>query len=358
MFEDINLILVIGGAVLGLLFGVVMQRSRLCLVAAVANWVLIRDWRQLHGYLAAVCVALIGTLVLELGGWVAVAESAYRTPSLDWLNRVLGGIAFGFGSVLAGGCASRTLVRSAQGNLGAMIALMGFALAAMAALFGALQPVRGYLGGVSVELAGGDGAVATQLGLPLWAPSLALAATGLGLLFIGRSRDHGLLLGGALVGLLVAGGWWLTGYLAVDEFDPRAPVSISVSGPLARASLTLVSPSHPDLAFGVPLAAGMLLGALVSAVVSREFHWIAPQPEQVGPNLLGGLMMGAGAIFAGGCNIGNSMTGVSTAAVGPLLATAAIFAGMLLGLAWVSRRERLRDSGPQRSVAFAHSEKS
>lgn len=345
MFEDINLHLVVGGALLGVAFGAVMQRSRLCLVAAVGNGVLIRDWRQLHGYLAAVGIALIGTLVLEAAGWVAIAESTYRTPSPDWINLVLGGLLFGFGSLLAGGCASRTLVRSAEGNLGALIALLGFALAAMAALFGALEPVRAYLAGFKLELAGNDGALATQLALAGWVPPVAMtAAIAALLLFTGRGqRSPALLVGGALAGLLIAAGWWLTGYLAVDEFDPRPPASVSVSGPLARASLYLVSPSQPTLAFGVPMIVGMLFGALLSALVGRDFHWVAPQPEQVGPNLLGGLMMGVGAIFAGGCNIGNGLTGMSTAALAPLVAMGAIFVGMLLGLAWVQRRDARRD---------------
>ena len=344
MFDEINLTLVTGAALLGAAFGVVMQRSRLCFVAAVCNGVLIRDWRQLHGYLAAVGVALVGTLILESGGWVAIAESVYRSPSLAWLNLVLGGLVFGIGSLLAGGCASRTLVRSAQGNLGAIIALLGFAIAAMAALFGALAPVRAYLARITVELNGGDGALATQLGLPLWAPPLVLAAIILVLLlFTGRSlRSPALLVGGALVGLLIVTGWWLTGYLAVDEFDPRPAVSVSISGPLARASLYLISPSQPALAFGIPLVVGMLLGAFISAVVSRDFHWVPPQPEQVGPSLVGGLMMGTGAILAGGCNVGNGFSGVSTGAVAPLLAMAAIVIGMRIGLAWVTRREGRR----------------
>jgi hypothetical protein len=49
-------------------------------------------------------------------------------------------------------------------------------------------------------------------------------------------------------------------------------------------------------------------------------------------------MMGISAIFAGGCNIGQGPSGVSTLSVTSLLATASIFFGAALGMNWRSRR--------------------
>jgi uncharacterized membrane protein YedE/YeeE len=49
--------------------------------------------------------------------------------------------------------------------------------------------------------------------------------------------------------------------------------------------------------------------------------------------------MGIGATLAGGCNIGQGLSGVSTLSVGSFIAVAAIFAGMRLGLAWLQRHE-------------------
>jgi hypothetical protein len=48
--------------------------------------------------------------------------------------------------------------------------------------------------------------------------------------------------------------------------------------------------------------------------------------------------MGIGAIFAGGCNIGQGPSGVSTLAVTSLLAAASIFSGAALGVNWWNRR--------------------
>lgn len=91
-----------GGLGIGIAFGVVAQRSRFCVVSAFSNLVLMRDYRQLHAYLAALGVALVGTFALEWLDLVAIADTAYRRPSLNWLGALGGGLLFGLGAMLAG----------------------------------------------------------------------------------------------------------------------------------------------------------------------------------------------------------------------------------------------------------------
>jgi len=342
MEEDWNLWLIGGGFVIGLSLGALVQRSRFCLVAAVSNLALMRDYRQLHAFLAAVVVGTLGTLLLELGDWAPIAQSSYRNANLDWLGAGLGGLAFGFGAMLAGGCAARTLVRAAEGNLGSIIALLGFALGGMAALYGVLEPVHGWLRQqTAVALPGGDGGLGNLVGVPGWLPQLLIVLAALaGIAVFGRtSRSPGLVAVGAAVGLLVVAGWWVTGYLAQDEFDPKAPASLSIAGPLARTATYLTSPISPAPSFGIALIPGILLGAAAAALLGREFRWTAPAAGHVGQVLVGGILMGVGAMFAGGCNIGNGLTGVSTCSAEALLALGFIVMGMLLGLSWLSRDE-------------------
>ncbi len=47
-----------GGLLLGFLFGAAAQRSRFCMVAAVSNLALMRDYRQVHAWLATLGIAL------------------------------------------------------------------------------------------------------------------------------------------------------------------------------------------------------------------------------------------------------------------------------------------------------------
>src|SRR5574341_1961255 len=127
-----------GGLALGIAFGAISQRSRFCLIAAVSNYVLIRDSRQLQAWLAAVAVALAAAQALDGAGMVALAESGYRSGRFDWVGALAGGLVFGVGATFAGGCAGRTVVNASSGHLGAMVALVAFAASAWAAQFGFL----------------------------------------------------------------------------------------------------------------------------------------------------------------------------------------------------------------------------
>ncbi|WP_296809098.1 YeeE/YedE thiosulfate transporter family protein [Thiocapsa sp.] len=99
MWDQINPWLTGGGLAIGFAFGVVAQRSRFCVVSALSNFVIMRDYRQLHAYLAALGVAVIGTFALEWWHLVAIADSGYRRPAFNWLGALGGGLIFGFGAV-------------------------------------------------------------------------------------------------------------------------------------------------------------------------------------------------------------------------------------------------------------------
>ncbi len=343
MDDGINLWLLLGGLGLGAIFGILVQRASFCMMAAMSNLALMRDYRQLHAWMAAAAVAILGTLALESTGLVEIGASAYRNPRLDWAGAVLGGLIFGFGTTLAGGCAARTVVRVAEGNVGSLLTLVSYGLAAMITLFGLLEPARGWLiEHTALALPSGDASLATALNLPSLLLGFTLALVfGLIIVFTGRQhRDLRLLVTGAAIGLVVVAGWWLTGDLAQDEFDPRAPTSLTFSGPLARAFLFITTGSQTGTHFGVALVGGTLLGAWLGALARGSFRWVLPDSAYIPHLLVGGIMMGTGAILAGGCNIGQGLSGLSTIALQSIIAIGAIFTGMRLGIAWLQRSER------------------
>jgi uncharacterized membrane protein YedE/YeeE len=357
METEVNTWLIGGGLFLGLAFGVIVQRSRFCMVAAVSNLWLMRDFRQLHAYLAALAVAILGTALLEFNGWVAVSEAAQRSAHIDWTGALLGGLVFGFGSMLAGGCAGRTVVRVAEGNLGAFVALLAFGLAAAATFYGVLEPARIWLmRATAFDLVRGDASLVTGVGLSAWVVGVPLViACMLLMLLTGRGQKRwGLIAAGAAVGMLIVAGWWVTGYLSHDEFSTHRPASLTFAGPLARATIYVATGAQPGTGFGVALVGGTLLGACLSALFTRSFRWNLPQPTDLGQLLLGGSLMGIGAICAGGCNVGQGLSGVSTASATSMLALISIVVGMLLGLAWLNHRERARSRKPGILVAKAN----
>ena len=341
------------GAALGVAFGAVIQWSRLCIVAALSNAVVVRDYRHAAGWIAAIAVTIAGTAWLEASGTVAVAESGYRSATLDWLGADLGGLVFGIGAMLAGGCASRTVVDAGEGNGAAMIALACFALAAYATLFGPLEPLRAALvHRTQIELAAGDASVAALAGVPqaYAAGVAALACAGIALWLARGQRAGQLLAGGVVVGTLVVTGWWITGHAVVDEFSPARPDSLSFSGPLARIALFAIEHKSSGSVFGIGVVAGTLAGSLVTAAARRTLALRRPPREQVVRSIIGGALMGIGGVLAGGCNVGHALTGIGTLSVKSVMATGAILVGMGLVLAWM---ERARDvpALPQRGTA-------
>ena len=333
--------LLAGGLAIGVILGAAIQVSRFCLVAAVANATLVRDFRQVVGWLAALAVALAGTQWLEARALVEVAESGYRAGRLDWAGAALGGLLFGVGSMLAGGCAARTLVGASEGNLASALALVAFALCAWLVLFGALEPARVALAArTAVALPAGDASAAKLVGLPLApvAVGALVVIIALAVLAWKRGGDASLALAGVVVGALVVAGWWVTGVLGPASMAAVRPDSISFAGPLARAARSLATGSLSGGIFGLALLAGTMVGAFFAALARGRFRFVRPTREQAAHSLAGGVLMGLGGGLAGGCNIGHGLTGLAALSVKSLIVVAAIVAGMLIALAWLQRR--------------------
>lgn len=329
-----------GGIVVGLLFGWVMQRSRFCMVAATSNMILVRDYRHAQAFLAAWAVAIAGTSLLESTELVLIADSQYRNASVDWLGATAGGLLFGFGAALAGGCATRTLVNSAEGHIGGLLALITMIMFSGITFYGALEPLRIELFRVTaVELAAADSGVATLLKIEPWVVGTMLAIICFILMrFLGSiAGNRVLILSGGAIGLLVVLGWFITGYLAQDVFIETAPKSAIITGPLARLHYSLATGAQFPFTFGTTFVIAMFSGAVISALAFGEFRWTRPDPARIPHYLIGGSLMGVGAITAGGCNIGQGVTGVSTLSITSLLAATAIFAGATAGIKWWER---------------------
>lgn len=336
--EDLNLWLVGGGLVIGAIFGVLVQYHRLCLVAATGNLLLIKDNRQVLAFMAALIVAISGTQLLEFTETVAIADSAYRNSQLDWFGASLGGLIFGVGGVIAGGCATRTLVRSAEGSLHAIIALLFFMLFAASAQFGFLENIRiDITHSTAIDLAG-DASIATILGLPQWLPAVVIIAV-MATYMIKKWNPAAtsMVIAGTVIGASVVAGWYITGVLAQDEFDPTKPSAITVSGPLARFGYILISSKIPALSFAISFVIGITVAVLLFTLTTGRFKLEAPKRETFKFAILGGSLMGIGGIMAYGCNVGQGLSGISTLSFESMLAFAGMFMGTALSVKWMEK---------------------
>lgn len=335
---DLNMWLVGGGLAVGAIFGLLVQYYRFCMVAATGNFLLIKDNRQLLAFIAALLVAITGTQLLEFTETVAIADSSYRNSQLDWFGASLGGLIFGIGAVLAGGCATRTLIKSAEGSIHSLIALVFFMLLAASAQFSFLEGLRLYLTQSTAFDLSGDASIAAMLGLPQWLPAIIAVILLAGYIFKNWNPDAtSMIIAGAVIGLLVVCGWYITGVLAQDEFDPTKPSAITVSGPLARFGYILIAGKFPALSFAISFVIGIAATALLFSLATRRFKIEMPKVSSIKFAVIGGSLMGIGGIMAYGCNVGQGLTGISTLSFESILAFAGMFIGTSLTVRWMEK---------------------
>ena len=114
----------------GLAFGFILQKTRFCFAAGFRDPVLVGSTSLLKAIIIAILVSNLGFAVIQnniLQGDLSIPFSSI--PGAIYpvgLNTVIGAILFGIGMVIAGGCASGTLMRIGEGFMMQVIVLIGF----------------------------------------------------------------------------------------------------------------------------------------------------------------------------------------------------------------------------------------
>lgn len=351
--------LLLGAFAASVAFGAAAQASRFCPQGGLREALQGGKSARLLTYVAAMGFALLGVAVLQilLQQAVAPARPPYLSANLAWGRYVVGGLLFGAGMVLARGCPLRMTVRVAQGSVGALLLLLVMAAAAYAfsrtELFDLwLAP---WLAAMTLDLRAfglSSQGLDAVLGISGLAGRVALGAfLGAGiLLLVARrlrwSRDALSWIAAAVLGLMISAGYWLTsgsiGQAAVEEasfmtqpIEGMGVQSLTYAGPLSDVVHFALRPSQQTVSVGVVLLLGTLVGALVSALLRREFK---PQgietPGALGRQLAGAASTGAGAVIGLGCTVGHGLSGVGVLSLGSLIGVVAILAGAMSVL-WI-----------------------
>ena len=126
-------------------------------------------------------------------------------------------------------------------------------------------------------------------------------------------------------------GWWITGSVGLDDFDPVPVESLSYIAPTGNLINNLMTFTGSTINFGIAIVLGTIAGSFVYAVVSGNFRieTISNRAEMVSL-LVGGALMGFGGVLSLGCTIGQGVVGFSTLATGSIIATVAIVFGSAL----------------------------
>ncbi|NPU10684.1 YeeE/YedE family protein [Bradyrhizobium sp. 83002] len=329
------------GLGIGLLYGAVGLLSGFCMMSSLRGWWADGDGRLVRTYALAMGTAVIATQLLAANGAVDLGKSIYLQPAFSVPLMFAGGVLFGYGMVLANGCGSRALVLLGCGNLRSFVVVIVLAVAAEMTLKGLIAPLR-------IALMQTSQTTATATSLPALlsvgglhgAPARLLPALALGGLLIVFSFAHapfrrapGQMLAGLIVGLLIAAGWFATGYLGADDFNPVPVASLTFVAPIADALQYVMLSTGSTVSFGIATVAGVLAGSLVAAVVTRRFKLEGfHSPHHMLRSAGGAALMGIGGVMALGCSVGQGLTGLSTLALPSFVAIAGIFVGTALGL--------------------------
>jgi uncharacterized membrane protein YedE/YeeE len=337
--------LVTGGAfALAFIFGAVGNRTHFCTMGAVSDWVNMGDLSRMRMWLLAIAVALLGASALALAGAIDLSKSIYPGPNFTWLSYIVGGFLFGVGMTLGSGCGSKTLIRIGAGNLKSVIVYVFLGIAAYMTLKGILGAFRvEVLEKATVTLAKGQDLPAL---LGVNRAILAALIGGALIAFVYWSREFrssfDYTLGGVVTGLVVVGGWYVSGVIGHVAEDPQTLQEAFVRTNTGRMeSFSFVSPLAYTLeylmfwtdksrviTYGIASAAGVIAGSAAYALATRTFRWEGfRDAEDTANHIVGGMLMGFGGITALGCTIGQGITGFSTLALGSIITFVCIVAG-------------------------------
>jgi uncharacterized membrane protein YedE/YeeE len=350
---------------LGAVFGAVLQRSRFCFFCHSRDLLENGDPRGMLAILLALAVGAIGYLVI-FGAWLPVPmpERLPPTAHVGPVSPVLavGAFVFGIGMAVSGSCISAHLYRLGEGSPTAPFALVGtvagFVLGFVTwnplyLAFVAGSPVIwlphqvGYAGMVTLTFV----ALAGLAYFTIRASRLKLKARDGGKLdldrvlcsiFVNRWPAY---VGGLAVGVISAVAYFRVAPLGVTaELGSLARTAAADAGLLPstlhgldsfRGCVTVVKQalfSNNGL-----FVAGLVLASFVTAIVAGEFKPRMPRADEIWRGLVGGVLLGWGAMVALGCTVGVLLSGINAGALSGWIFLVFCFAGVAGGL-WARKR--------------------
>lgn len=332
---------VLSGLIVGIVFGFILQRGQFCMNSAFRDTIFMKDFTMFRAYLIALVIMVVGANILEDMGTIVL-----KRQTLYPLANIIGGYIFGIGMVLAEGCGSGIIYRTGEGLVSAWFAVFGFFIGIAATTDGMLNPLLTLLKNesLSLSLAGRPNAALWELlgdGPAIkWSVISVLSFMLSFFILHGKpfavKKREGLSwpVTGVLVGVMGVVAFWASGF-----WGGGFARGLSFTTPTGELFFTVLTGNAKSIFFPMfnlgPFQTtwaafyiiGVPLGSYVSAKALKKFKWRVATARQLVTIMAGGIMMGFGAVLAGGCNVGQALTGFATLSVGSIVATVAIIAG-------------------------------
>lgn len=361
----------------GLAFGAVLQRSRFCFASAFRDIFLLRHARNMKGVMAGLAVATAGfALVMSQevpNAALGLLPTQAHILPIGW-HIVLGGLLFGVGMVVAGGCVSGSIYRMGEGYVASWVSFGGILLGLLGAAFTWnwwweqqiqngprlwLASGLGYGGAVAATLIA---LLVVYLGLLWWESRGGLVMPDMPFqpgdeeTFAGKLNNtlrrvfvHGwpaAVGGGALGGLNILlyvseHPWGFTGELSRWVIGGTNSLGIGPGELLGADSLpgcALELGGNGILNHMFFLVWGMIFGAFIAALLAGEFKIRLPRErKRYLQSLGGGAVMGYGAGIALGCTIGGFFSAIPSLALNGWIFAIFLGVGAWLGTQIIQR---------------------
>ncbi|MDR8018428.1 YeeE/YedE family protein [Nesterenkonia aerolata] len=311
--------MIITGLILGTVLGFVFQRGRFCVTGAFRDLFTIKSTRWFTAFMVIVAVQSIGVFALDALGVIQLDGGTF-----PWLGTIIGGFIFGFAIILAGGCATGTYYRAGEGLVGSWFALIFYIAGAAAFRFGPLSGTTDAVRSVEIQngtlqdalgvtpwilvillVAGVGVAVLRQLNRERQITKVQLPAMKTGIAHVLTEKTWHPFVTAAIIGIIAIAAWplsWATGRES----------GLGITGPSAHIGVFLGTGDMALVDWGMMLVLGLLIGSFIAAKASGEFKIRVPDARTTVRSIIGGLGMGWGAAWAGGCTIGNAMVNTAT----------------------------------------------
>lgn len=320
----------------GIVLGLAARLGDFCTLGALESAVYGKDARRLRLWGVVLGVAILTTQALALVGWIELENSFYHTIRWNPLASIVGGLVFGYGMAMAGNCGFGALVRFGSGDLRSLVVVVVMAIIGFIVLSGPLAPLRVLL--FPQPEASGPQGIVHDLGLLGLPAPLTVALFGAGALAWGlgyaplRARPQ-MIVWGAAAGLAVSWCFFGTSWLYDHSLGAVQIEGPSFTAPVGRTLIYLMTSTAGGITFSVGSVVGVMAGALIGSMIRGLFKWEACEdPRELGRQVGGAALMGAGGVVAMGCSVGQGVSAFAALAWSGPVTLIAIAAGAAFGL--------------------------
>ncbi len=327
-FLEISIALIIG-----ICTGFVLQRGRVCTNTAFRNLLIARNSELALVIVITVAIELVGYQILAvIPGFTFNANPI----SFSFIFLPVGAFLFGFGTVIAGGCAGGVCYRIGEGSINSVLAFLGFASGIGLIVIGPLSSIVDDIRNETAWVIKGSPPSLEAI-LPRW--TWTLIAVGLAILAIYRYRaqasrlTHLLpqwtpIVSGALLGSLGI----LVRYFSTRAGRPFGFSTVDGISDIFTGLANVIGLSDTSLVGWAGIfIIGLILGSFISSIQIGEFKIRYPSQNGIIRFYGGGLILGVGAMLALGCNFGHIFGGIPELGISSLVAIVFMIVGNWVG---------------------------